>query len=124
MQQAFDTDSRFTPYHLQVKKVDVPKQTGNQYEGIAVVRSAKGIDHNVLVQVTVAHKHVTWKTEEPDAFAFLALEQLNPTAPTTGLPDDHLRMSGCFPLVIPQAAWVRRNVSVLLVGQHGGGRVC
>jgi len=85
MQKAFDTDSRFAPYHLQVEKVDVAKRTGNQYEGIAVVRSAKGIDHDVLVQVTVEHTQVIWKTK-PDAFAFLVMEQLNPTAPTTGLP--------------------------------------
>jgi hypothetical protein len=85
MQQAFDTDPRFAPYHLHVEKVDVAKQTGNQYEGIAVVRSAKGIDHDVLVQVTADHQHVTWKTK-PDAFALLVMEQFNPTAPTAGLP--------------------------------------
>jgi len=82
MQQQFDTNARFAPYHLQVEKVDVVKQTGNQYEGIAVIRSAKGIDHNVEVQVTADGENVIWKTP-PGSLAFMVLEQLNPPTPTS-----------------------------------------
>jgi hypothetical protein len=85
MQRQFDTDARFAPYHLQVEKVDVAKQTGGQYEGHAVIRSAKGIDHNVEVRVTADGESYSWKTP-PGSFAFLVQEQLNPTAPTTRLP--------------------------------------
>jgi hypothetical protein len=82
MQRQFDTDARFAPYHLQVEKVDVVKQTGNQYEGLALIRSAKGIDHNVEVQVTVDGENVLWKTA-PGSFAFMVLEQPNAPTPTS-----------------------------------------
>lgn len=82
MQRQFDTDARFAPYHLQVEKVDVVKQRGNQYEGLAIIRSAKGIDHNVVVQVTADGENVIWKTA-PGSFAFMVLEQPNPPTPTS-----------------------------------------
>ena len=82
MQRQFDTDGRFAPYHLQVEKVDVVKQTGNQYEGLAVIRSAKGIDHNVEVQVTADGENFIWKTA-PGSFAFTVLEQPNPPTRTS-----------------------------------------
>jgi hypothetical protein len=86
MQQTLDTDSRFAQYHLVVDKVDVVRQTGNQYQGLATVRSPKGIDHQVGIQVTDDGKNIIWQSN-PGAFAWMVLEQLNPAAPTkTGFP--------------------------------------
>ena len=85
MQQTFDTDSRFTPYHLVVEKVDVLKQNGNQYQGMATVRGSKGIDHEVSIDITAEGDNVLWHSE-PGAFVWMVLEQLNPAVPTTGSP--------------------------------------
>jgi hypothetical protein len=65
-QQQIDTD--FSQYHLHVETVDVVNKSGNQYEGLAVVRSAKGVDHNVPVEVTADGDRVLWHTD-PGAFA-------------------------------------------------------
>lgn len=82
MQQTLDTDSRFSQYHLVVESVEVVKQTGNQYEGLATVRSPKGIDHQVPIQVTADGDNMIWHSE-PGAFVWMVLEQLNSPAPTT-----------------------------------------
>jgi hypothetical protein len=82
MQQKFDTDPSFAQYHLVVESIDVAKQQGNQYTGLATVRSAKGVDHQVSIQVTDDGNHTMWQSE-PGAFAWMVLEQLNPAAPTT-----------------------------------------
>ena len=81
MQHQLDTDSHFGPYHLQVEKVELVNKTGNQYEGIATVRGAKGIDHSVPVEVTADGDYILWKTE-PRAFAWAILEQMNTSVPT------------------------------------------
>ena len=85
MQQTFDTDARFTPYHLVVEKVDVAKQNGNQYQGMATVRGSKGIDHEVPIDITADGNKIMWHSE-PGAFVWMVLEQLNPAVPTTGSP--------------------------------------
>ena len=84
-QQDLDADSNFAKYHLVVEKVDVVKQTGNQYEGLATVRGPKGVDHQVRIEVTVDGDKSMWHTD-PGAFVWAALEQLNPAAPATDSP--------------------------------------
>ena len=83
MQQSFDTDSRFTPYHLVVEKVDVLKQNGNQYQGMATVHGSKGIDHEVPIDITAEGDKILWHSE-PGAFVWMVLDRLNPAVPTTG----------------------------------------
>ena len=84
MQQNFDTDPRFTKYHLVVSKVDVLKQNGNQYQGMAIVHGSKGIDHEVPIDITAEGDKIIWHSE-PGAFVWTVLEQLNPSAwPTPG----------------------------------------
>lgn len=83
MQQQLSTDSSFSQYHLQVQSVEVVNKSGNQYEGMAVVRSTNGIDHNVMIEVTVDGDRVLWQSP-PGSFAFAALEQLDTVAPTLG----------------------------------------
>lgn len=82
MQNQLSTDPRLSQYHLQVQKVDVVNKSGNQYQGMAVVRSAKGIDHNVQVEVTADQERMLWQAP-PGSFAFAAFEQLE-TTPTPG----------------------------------------
>ena len=84
MQQSFDTDPRFTQYHLAVSKVDVLKQNGNQYQGLAIVHGSKGIDHEVPIDITAEGDNIIWHSE-PGAFVWMVLEQLNPSGwPTPG----------------------------------------
>ena len=78
MQQTFDTDSRFAQYHLVITKVDVLKQNGNQYQGMATVHGAKGIDHQVPIDITAEGDKILWRSE-PGAFVWIVMEQLAPT---------------------------------------------
>ncbi len=75
MQQSMDTDPNFSPYDLRIVKVDVVKASGNEYNGIATVRTPKGSEHPVAVKVTADGEKVLWNTE-PGAFLFAAQEQL------------------------------------------------
>ncbi len=81
MQRQLSTDSDLSPYHLQVQTVDVINKSGNEYDGMAVVRSAKGIDHNVKIEVTADGDRVLWQAP-PGSFAFAPLEQLDTPTPT------------------------------------------
>ena len=69
MQQTFNTDSRFTSWHLTVTSVTVIKQSGNQYQGIAKILY-NGASHDVSVEITGDEKKVMWKTD-PGAFLFV-----------------------------------------------------
>jgi hypothetical protein len=82
MQRTLDTDQQFAKYHLVVGKVDVMHKSGNEYEGLAVVHSAKNVDHNVAVHVTAEGDRIMWQSD-PGAFAWAALEQFNLPAPRT-----------------------------------------
>ncbi len=77
MQQTFDTDPRFVQYHLVVSKVDVLKQNGNQYQGMAVVHGTKGIDHQIPIDITAEGDKILWHSD-PGALAPIVLEQLSP----------------------------------------------
>jgi hypothetical protein len=81
MQQQLDTDRNLSPYHMKVQSVMVANKSGNQYQGMAVVRSAKGIDHNVHFDVTVDGTRVLWEAP-PGSFVFAETDQLDTQAPT------------------------------------------
>lgn len=84
MQHNFETDSRFANYHLVVTKVDVMHKSGNDYEGLAVVHSPKGVDHDVAIHVTAEGDRVMWQSD-PGAFVWAALEQFEtPTSANAG----------------------------------------
>src|SRR5262245_56371449 len=51
MQQKFDTDAQFKQWRLTVTKVQVLKQGGNRYQGIATVMH-EGEPHDVPVEIT------------------------------------------------------------------------
>jgi protein involved in sex pheromone biosynthesis len=81
MQQTLSTDANFfSDYHLQVLKVVVVKTSGNEYQGMATVRTPKGTETDVPVQVTADGANVQWKTE-PGAFLFAAQEELYSSPP-------------------------------------------
>lgn len=91
MQQKFDTDPNFKAYQLKVDRVDVMKQTGNLYRGMAKVRGPKGIPHDVPVSVTADDDRVMWEIEQGSLVwaAFEqddSFEQDSPPAPTPDVP--------------------------------------
>jgi hypothetical protein len=50
-------------------------KSGNQYDGMALVRGDKQINHNVPIQVTADGDQIMWQSP-PRSFAWAALEQL------------------------------------------------
>lgn len=61
MQEKFDSDTTFMPYHFQVVNVTVVHENGNKYNGIATLRTGKGTQHDVLVDVTGdPNGHMMW----------------------------------------------------------------
>lgn len=74
MQHTFDSDPRFTPYHVAVVTVSVAKQAGNLYQGIAVVQTPGNAAHTIAVEVTDDGKNVIWHAER-GAFDWLKTEQ-------------------------------------------------
>ena len=81
MQRQLDSDSRFSKYHLRVESVDVLHKSGNQYGGMATVRTAKGTEHQVPIDVTADGDRVLWNTG-PGAFAFAIFEDTPIPTPT------------------------------------------
>jgi hypothetical protein len=74
MQQTFDTDAQFKVWHLSVTKVQVIKQSDNQYQGIATVLY-EGTSHDVPVEITADDSNVMWQVQ-PGGFAFVAQKEL------------------------------------------------
>ncbi|WP_074327586.1 hypothetical protein [Mycobacteroides abscessus] len=77
MQQKFDTDAHFKPYHLQVTHITVVNAQANSYKGVANVRTQDGVDHQVGIDVTYDGQTVLWQSP-PGAFLFLADEKPKP----------------------------------------------
>jgi hypothetical protein len=74
MQQKFDSDTQFKQWHLRVTKVQVVKQGGNQYQGMATVIH-EGQSHDVPIEITADGSNVMWQTQ-PGAFMFVAQKEL------------------------------------------------
>ena len=72
MEETLSTD---TNYRLHVVKVDIIKSQGNEYQGMATVRTAGGTERDVPVEVTADFGRVMWETA-PGAFLFALQEQL------------------------------------------------
>jgi hypothetical protein len=84
MQEKFDSDPKFSKYHIQVEKVGLIKESGNKYNGIATVRTLRSSDHEVAIEVTADESNMMWQAQ-PGAFLFLAQEDLQ--ALTTPAPE-------------------------------------
>jgi hypothetical protein len=73
MQEKFDSDADFSKYHLTVVSVDVVRQSGNTYQGLAHV-TCKGTTHDVSVDITADGSNVLWKAP-PGSFLFVAQDE-------------------------------------------------
>lgn len=88
MQEKFDTDADLSTLKLRVTNVVLVNSSGNQYKGIATVRTQKGTEHDVTVNVTADGNNMMWETE-PGAFLFALQERDDPpraTHPATAPP--------------------------------------
>jgi hypothetical protein len=82
MQERFDSDPKFSKYHIQVEKVQLIKESGNKYNGIATVRTLRSSDHEVAIEVTADESNMMWQAQ-PGALMFLAQEDMQAlTTPT------------------------------------------
>jgi hypothetical protein len=76
MQAKFDTDPNFSKYRIQVEKVQLIKEYGNKYDGIATVRTPRSSsDHEVAIEVTYDGSNMMWQAQ-PGALLFLVQEGL------------------------------------------------
>jgi hypothetical protein len=73
MQETLATDPNFRELKLSVIKVVVVHENGGKYQGIATVRSKKGSEKQVPVEVTAGDANVIWKTA-PGSFLFALQE--------------------------------------------------
>lgn len=73
MQEKFDSDPEFSKWHLTVSSVDVVRQSGNTYQGLAHV-TYKGATHDVGVDITADGSNVIWKAP-PGSFLFVVPDE-------------------------------------------------
>lgn len=82
MQHKLDTDPNLSPLNLTVVDVILVNKAGNEYKGIATIKTPEGPDHDVAVDVTADGTAVLWETA-PGAFAFAAQPSPPPPRPPT-----------------------------------------
>jgi mono/diheme cytochrome c family protein len=75
MQARVDTDPALAESRIRILNVLVIHEAGNKYQGLAVVRSKRGAEHQVPVQVVAEGDNVIWTTQ-PGAFLFLVQEEV------------------------------------------------
>lgn len=85
MQHKLDTDPNLSPLNLTVVDVILVNKAGNEYKGIATVKTPEGPDHDVAVDVTADGTNVLWETA-PGAFAFAAQPSPPPPRPPAAAP--------------------------------------
>ncbi|QRZ09255.1 hypothetical protein JN086_14205 [Mycolicibacterium austroafricanum] len=86
MQDKLDNDSDLAKLGLTVVDVTLVHKAGNEYKGLATIRTPKGTERDVPVDVTADGDNILWETP-PGAFLFAAQEQLeNPPAAAPPLP--------------------------------------
>lgn len=69
MQSKLDTDPDLSPLHLEVTHVDLVNKAGNEYKGIATVKTSRGTSHDVSIDVTADGDKIIWEAG-PGAFLF------------------------------------------------------
>ena len=79
MQSKLDTDPDLSPLHLKVIHVDLVNKAGNEYKGIATVKTPRGMTHDVAIDVTADGDKAVWEAA-PGAFLF-AVQDLPTQAP-------------------------------------------
>lgn len=73
MQETLTTDPNFSDFEMVVVKVELDEPSGGTYRGVATIKTPRGTERDVPVEVTVDGGDVKWKTE-PGAFSFAAEE--------------------------------------------------
>jgi hypothetical protein len=79
VQHQLNSDPGLYKYDLSVEKVTVIPEFGNDYQGMATIRTKKGTEREVLIHVTALKDDMLWRTE-PGAFLFAAQEELPNTS--------------------------------------------
>ena len=74
-QSTLDSDTDLTHLKLRVVKIMVVNDSGNKYQGIATVKTPKGPERQVGLQITADGKNMMWKTEN-GAFLVFAQDSL------------------------------------------------
>lgn len=73
MQETLTNDPNFSDYDMEVVKVTLEQPDGAEYKDVATVRTPKGTERDVPVEVTSDGSDLQWRTE-PGAFTFAARE--------------------------------------------------
>lgn len=84
MQGKFDSDPDLKDLSLKVVDVVLVNKSGNEYKGIATVKTSDGERHDIPIDVTCDQENVVWETP-PGAFIF-ARETPPPPTRTVTLP--------------------------------------
>lgn len=79
MQSKLDSDPDLSPLHLKVIHIDLVNKAGNEYKGIATVKTSRGMTHDVPIDVTADGDKTIWEAA-PGAFLF-ALQDMPTQAP-------------------------------------------
>ncbi|MFN8089646.1 MAG: DUF2510 domain-containing protein [Mycobacterium sp.] len=77
MQRKLDSDPDLSKLRLKVVDVVLINKSGNEYKGIATVKTPEGEDHDVPVEVTADKDNTLWETP-PGAFVFAQDEPPSP----------------------------------------------
>lgn len=85
MQSKLDTDPDLSPLHLKVVHVDLVNKAGNEYKGIATVKTSRGTSHDVPIDVTSDGDKTLWEAA-PGAFLFAVQDMPTPTPPVAPPP--------------------------------------
>lgn len=81
MQSYFNSNPEVSKYNITVKDVALVEASGNEYNGIATLRTARGgEDHKVPITVTWDGKNGIWQTER-GSMMFLMGEELQGLSP-------------------------------------------
>jgi len=101
MQRDLDEDPDFGDFGLKVVDVNLIHKVGNEYKGIATVKTRDGVTHDVPVDVTADGTKTLWETP-PGAFAFVLDEVLRtppprkpPPVPPSPTPDSYEDFTIC-----------------------------
>ncbi|TGD84295.1 DUF2510 domain-containing protein [Mycolicibacterium sp. CH28] len=78
MQSKLDSDPDLSPLHLKVVHVDLVNKAGNEYKGIATVKTSRGTSHDVPIDVTSDGDKTLWEAA-PGAFLFAIQDMPTPT---------------------------------------------
>jgi hypothetical protein len=73
MQETLTNDPNFSDFEMVVVKVHLDEPSGTEYNGVATIKTAKGTEREVPVEVTADGSDLQWRTE-PGAFGFAAQE--------------------------------------------------